>query len=118
MIWQLPGSLLMGLALAWLAARLWPRRFPSPPLLLSTGAAAAVFGALLAHTVLGSGHPVATLGVTLVVAVTLLSLLVRPEQRAKHRSTTVLGVLADSSWPPVDGLGAASGVRGRLPGAR
>ncbi|MFF2405605.1 hypothetical protein [Streptomyces sp. NPDC058092] len=86
MILEPLGSVVLGLALAWVALRSLPDRLPSRRAVLTTGALGALFGAFLMHSVLGPGHVVATLiGAALVGAVTL-SLLVRPRSRHLSRS--------------------------------
>jgi hypothetical protein len=82
--WEALGSVLIGLAVAYGASRRLPLRLPPTPLVLSTGPGAALFGAMIAHTVLGSGYPAVVLMVALGFAAALLSLLVRP--RARRRS--------------------------------
>ncbi|MER6140752.1 hypothetical protein ACI2L4_03930 [Streptomyces sparsogenes] len=84
MILEALGSVLIGLAIAYGAGRWQPRRFHSRRLLLSTGPAAALLGALLSHTVLGAGHTPTVLVVALGFAVALLSLLVRPAGRLRR----------------------------------
>ncbi|QKV92700.1 hypothetical protein HUT19_13850 [Streptomyces sp. NA02950] len=84
-LWEALGSVLIGLAVAYGASRWRPRRLPARHLVLSTGPGAALFGALLAHTVLGSGHSAAVLTVALGFAAALLSLLVRPAGRTRRR---------------------------------
>ncbi|MFI2029420.1 hypothetical protein [Streptomyces buecherae] len=86
MILEALGSVLIGLAVAVAALRWLPRQLPATPLVLSTGPGAALFGALLGHSVLGDGHPTATLTTSLIMAVALLSLLVRRPRRRLHRS--------------------------------
>lgn len=76
--WEALGSVLIGLAIAYGASRRLPRRLPATPLVLSTGPGAAFFGAMIAHTVLGSGHSAVVLTVALAFAAALLSLLIRP----------------------------------------
>ncbi|MFI0774984.1 hypothetical protein [Streptomyces sp. NPDC021212] len=76
--WEALGSVLIGLAVAYGASHRLPRRLPPTPLVLSTGPAAAFFGAMIAHTVLGSGYPVVVLMVALGFAAAMLSLLIRP----------------------------------------
>lgn len=71
---------LLGLALAWVAALRLPHRLPSRALVLSTGAAGGLFGAFVAHSVLGPGHAMATLVGALAVATALLSLLLRTDR--------------------------------------
>ncbi|GHG57568.1 hypothetical protein [Streptomyces griseocarneus] len=89
-LWEALGSVLIGLAVSYGALRWLPPRyghFRSRTLALSTGPVAALFGALLTHSVLGPGHTLATLGVSLGVAVALLSLLLRPAARARRSAT-------------------------------
>lgn len=81
------GSAVVGLALAWGALYRLPHRLPSRRLVLPTGIAAALFGAFLTHAALGSGHAVATLIGATVVAVALLSLLLRPGARLRRSAT-------------------------------
>ncbi|MDT3396197.1 hypothetical protein RKE29_06025 [Streptomyces sp. B1866] len=87
MVFVALGSIVIGLTLAYTAARWLPRRLPSRPLVLSTGPGAALLGALLAQAVLGTEpvHAPASLAVACGFAVALLSLLVRPA-RGAHRS--------------------------------
>ncbi|MET9663332.1 hypothetical protein [Streptomyces sp. NPDC006510] len=81
MILEPLGSVVLGLALAWVALRSLPERLPSRRAVFTTGALGALFGAYLMHSVLGPGHVVATLvGAALIGAVTL-SLLIRPRSR-------------------------------------
>ncbi|MGP3953338.1 hypothetical protein [Streptomyces sp. 7N604] len=86
MILEALGSVLIGLGAAYAAARWLPERLPARPLVLTTGAVAALFGGLITYTVVGSGHPLATLLGALVVGVALLSLLIRPAGRWVRRS--------------------------------
>ncbi|MCX4729657.1 hypothetical protein [Streptomyces sp. NBC_01363] len=86
MILEPLGSVVLGLALAWMALRSLPDRLPPRRAVFTTGALGALFGAYLMHSVLGPGHVVATLiGAALIGAVTL-SLLVRPRSRHLSRS--------------------------------
>lgn len=86
MILEPLGSVVLGLALAWVALHSLPDRLPSRRAVLTTGALGALFGAFLMHSVLGPGHLVATLiGAVLIGGVTL-SLLVRPRSRHLSRS--------------------------------
>ncbi|MBB5936789.1 hypothetical protein [Streptomyces zagrosensis] len=89
MVLEALGSVLIGLVVAFAALRWLPRRLPAAQLVLSTGPGAALFGALLGHSVLGAGHSTATLAAALIMAVALLSLLVRRPTRRLHRSATV-----------------------------
>ncbi|MGP3982650.1 hypothetical protein [Streptomyces sp. KR80] len=86
MLWESLGSALIGLAVAYAGTRWLPERLPARPLVLVTGALAALFGGLLTYTVMGDGHPLATLLGALVVGVALLSLLIRPSGRRVRRS--------------------------------
>ncbi|BBJ41145.1 hypothetical protein SSPO_038630 [Streptomyces antimycoticus] len=65
-----------------------PRRLPARRLVLATGPAAALLGALLTHTVLGSGHTAPVLLVALGFAAALVSLLIRPARTRRRRSVT------------------------------
>ncbi|MGP4000888.1 hypothetical protein [Streptomyces sp. 8N706] len=84
MIWEALGSVIIGLAVAYTGSRRLPERLPARPLVLGTGAVAALFGGLLTHTVVGDGHPLATLIGALVMGVALLSLLIRPPGRVRR----------------------------------
>ncbi|NGO79058.1 hypothetical protein G6045_25880 [Streptomyces sp. YC504] len=75
------ASVLLGLALALLAGHRLGHRLPARNLVLATGAAGALFGAFVTHSALGPGHALPVLGGAVVVAVALLSLLVRPAGR-------------------------------------
>ncbi|MFF8917521.1 hypothetical protein ACF08M_30480 [Streptomyces sp. NPDC015032] len=89
MILEPLGSVVLGLALAWVALHSLSHRLPSRRAVLTTGALGALFGAFLMHSVLGPGHVVATLiGAALIGAVTL-SLLIRPASRPLSRSAAV-----------------------------
>ncbi|MGI5470738.1 hypothetical protein [Streptomyces sp. CA-132043] len=85
MIFEVLGAAVLGLAIALAAVRRLPGRFPTRSLTLATGPGAAVFGALLAHTVLGPGWAPAVLLVAVGVCAALLSLLLRPEPRPARR---------------------------------
>ncbi|GAA0498421.1 hypothetical protein ABZ951_29830 [Streptomyces sp. NPDC046215] len=89
-LWEALGSVLIGLAVSYGALRWLPARFGqfrARSLALATGPTAAVFGALLAHSVLGPGHAPATLAVSLGVSVALLSVLLRQGDRARRSAT-------------------------------
>ncbi|MEW2387494.1 hypothetical protein AB0933_03935 [Streptomyces venezuelae] len=88
MILEALGSILLGLALAWAAARRYGHRLPTRTLVLSTGPAGALIGAFITHMALGSGHAPATLVGAAAVSVALLSLLLRPTRTRLHRSAT------------------------------
>ncbi|WP_030619504.1 hypothetical protein [Streptomyces sclerotialus] len=85
MIFEVLGAAALGLAIALAAVRRLPGRFPSRSLTLATGPGAAVFGALVAHTVLGPGWAPAVLLAAVGVCAALLSLLMRPEPRPGAR---------------------------------
>ncbi|MGK5549398.1 hypothetical protein ACSNOH_32430 [Streptomyces sp. URMC 127] len=90
-LWEVLGSLLIGVAVSYGALRWLPERygqFRSRALTLATGPVAALFGALLGHSVLGPGRIPAVLGVALGVAVALLSLLLRQGDQPTRRSAT------------------------------
>ncbi|OPF78746.1 hypothetical protein VT50_0218520 [Streptomyces antioxidans] len=86
LFWEALASVLIGLVIAYGALHRLPRRLPARRLVLSTGPAAALLGALLTHTVLGSGHAAAVLIVALGFAAALLSLLIRPTRTRRRRS--------------------------------
>ncbi|MDQ0794131.1 hypothetical protein [Streptomyces sp. B1I3] len=88
MFWEIIGSVLLGLALSWVALHSLPDRLPSPRRVFLTGALGALFGAYLTHSSLDSGPALATgAGAVLVGAVTL-SLLIRPRRSRPVRSVT------------------------------
>ncbi|NEB77888.1 hypothetical protein G3I40_22105 [Streptomyces sp. SID14478] len=87
MLLEALGSALLGMALAWAAELRLPHRLPSRTLVLPTGIAGALFGAFVTHSSLGPGHVIATLAGALVMAVALLSLLLRPT-RGRARQLT------------------------------
>ncbi|MER5973808.1 hypothetical protein ABT112_29545 [Streptomyces sp. NPDC002055] len=84
MFWEALGSVVIGLAIAYASTRRLPERLPAPPLVLATGAVAALFGGLVTHTAVGDGHPLATLVGAVVMCVALLSLLIRPSGRVRR----------------------------------
>lgn len=86
MILEFLGSVVLGLALAWLALRSLPQRLPSRRTVFATGALGALFGAFLMHSVLGPGHAVATLVGAVPVGAVTISLLVRPSNHRLSRS--------------------------------
>ncbi|MCG3041921.1 hypothetical protein L7D48_15350 [Streptomyces sp. S1A] len=81
MLWEVLGSALVGLAVALVAGRRFADRFRDRSLVLVTGPAAAFCGGVITRVVLGPGHALPTLVVASLVAVALLSLLVRPRHR-------------------------------------
>ncbi|MFF5894829.1 hypothetical protein ACFY8O_02775 [Streptomyces argenteolus] len=89
MLWESISSVVLGLALSWVALRSLPRRLPSPRVVFVTGALGALFGAFLTHSALDGGHFLAApAGAVLVGAVTL-SLLIRPRRSRPVRSAAV-----------------------------
>ncbi|MFE2425180.1 hypothetical protein ACFXJ5_00260 [Streptomyces sp. NPDC059373] len=88
MMWEALAFAALGLAAAYAAVRLLPTRLPARSLVLATGSGAALLGGLLAHTILGPGHVVLTLALSVTVAVALLSLLVRPADRRGPRASS------------------------------
>jgi hypothetical protein len=87
MLWETLASALLGLATASAAVRRYPTRFRQHRLTVASGAAAAFFGALLTHAVLGPGHALIVLTMGVLVCAVLLSLLFQPDPRgsAPHR---------------------------------
>lgn len=83
------GSVLLGFALSWAAARRFPDRLPAIRLVYTTGALGALFGACLTHAALGPGHALGTLVGALAVGAVTLSLLIRPAPRRLRRSAVV-----------------------------
>ncbi|MGW0735055.1 hypothetical protein [Streptomyces sp. NPDC002851] len=88
MIWEALGSAALGLALAWAASYRFAERLPSRALVLTTGAAGAVFGAFITHSSLGPGHALATLAGAAVLTMALLSLLLRPSRGPRRSVAT------------------------------
>ncbi|MFP3988094.1 hypothetical protein U9R90_11415 [Streptomyces sp. E11-3] len=88
MILEALGSVLLGLGLAWLAARRLPNRLPARSLVLATGATGALLGAFITHSAVTTA-PVATLIGALALSATLISLLLRPSGSLRRsRSAT------------------------------
>ncbi|MFB8030870.1 hypothetical protein ACFQ6U_33965 [Streptomyces sp. NPDC056465] len=86
MLWESISSVVLGLALSWVALHTLHGRLPSSRVVFVTGGLGALFGAYLTHSTLGSGHVLATpAGAVLVGAVTL-SLLIRPRGGRRVRS--------------------------------
>jgi hypothetical protein len=81
MIWEAPGALIVGFAIALCATRWLPDRLPARALTLATGPVAALLGALLTRSILGPGHPVQVLFAALAVSVAMVSVLVHPPRR-------------------------------------
>ncbi|MGY3203932.1 hypothetical protein [Streptomyces sp. TE5632] len=88
MLLETLSSAILGLALAWAATRRLPHRLPARALVLSTGVAGAVFGALITHSALDAGSPLTVLSGAAIVSVASVSLLLRPTGRLRGRSAT------------------------------
>ncbi|MGI5195016.1 hypothetical protein ACQEVY_15490 [Streptomyces sp. CA-288835] len=82
------GSVILGLAVAWLAMHRLSHRLPARRLVLSTGAAGGLFGAFLTNSAL-SGDLLLTLIGAATVATASVSLLLRPAGRLRRHSATV-----------------------------
>ncbi|WP_328768816.1 hypothetical protein [Streptomyces sp. NBC_00286] len=82
------GSVILGLAVAWLAMHRLSHRLPAGRLVLSTGAAGGLFGAFLTNSAL-SGTLLLTLIGAATVATASVSLLLRPAGRLRRHSATV-----------------------------
>ncbi|MER5555906.1 hypothetical protein ABT001_30275 [Streptomyces sp. NPDC002793] len=88
MLWESISSVVLGIALSWVALRSLPSRLPTSRVVFVTGGLGGLFGAYLTHSTVGSGHVLATpTGAVLVAAVTL-SLLIRPRGSRQVRSAT------------------------------
>ncbi|MEU9588650.1 hypothetical protein ACGF7W_17480 [Streptomyces sp. NPDC048219] len=87
MLLEALSASILGLALAWAAARRLPHRLPDRVLVLPTGVAGALFGAFVTHTALGAGGLLLVLMGAAAVSAASLSLLLRPE-RLRRRSAT------------------------------
>ncbi|GAB7031182.1 hypothetical protein AB0G35_10800 [Streptomyces sp. NPDC021749] len=90
MIFEALGALAIGLAIAVVAMRRLPDRFPSPGLTLATGPVAALLGAVLTRSILGPGHPVQVMLAAVAVGAALLSVLVRPPRSRLRRPAATL----------------------------
>lgn len=88
MLLEALSSAILGLALAWVAARRLPHRLPARALVLPTGVAGALFGAFLMNTSLDAGNLLTILLGAVIVSVASLSLLLRPAGRLRRRSAT------------------------------
>lgn len=87
MIVETVGALAIGLAVAWLALRRLPHRLPDPVWSARPAPCGSLLGAFVTHTALGGAQPLVILGGALVMALALLSLLVRPAGRRPVRRT-------------------------------
>ncbi|MEV6011465.1 hypothetical protein AB0M29_32200 [Streptomyces sp. NPDC051976] len=91
MLWEAAAFAVLGFAAAVAATRLFPSRLPPSPLALATGPVAGLLGGLVTYTIVGPGHPEATLPAALLVAAALLSLLARPPRRGRHAKVSPTG---------------------------
>jgi hypothetical protein len=85
-MWETLGSVLLGLALSWAAARHLPDRLPSRRVVFATGPVGALFGAYVTHAALGPGYVLATLMGAVAIGAVLLSLLIRPSASRLRRA--------------------------------
>ncbi|PKW09890.1 hypothetical protein SAMN05428944_2942 [Streptomyces sp. 1222.5] len=85
MILEALGSAVLGLVLAWAAARRLSHRLPARPLIYTTGIAGALFGDFVTHSALGPGSSLPSLIGAVVVSAASLSLLLRPATRRLRR---------------------------------
>ncbi|MGW3248817.1 hypothetical protein [Streptomyces sp. NPDC001070] len=89
MLWESIAFAAVGLAVAYAATRLVPRRrLPAARLVLATGPVAALVGGLIARTVLGPDQFLVNLATSVGVAAALLSLLVRPPRSTRRSPRT------------------------------
>ncbi|MEU8970225.1 hypothetical protein AB0D11_13250 [Streptomyces monashensis] len=87
MILEALASAVLGLVLAWAAARRLSHRLPARPLVFSTGIAGALFGDFVTHTALGPGTAWLSLVGAAVISAASLSLLLRPAGRIRRSAT-------------------------------
>lgn len=85
MLWEALGSVLLGLALAWVADRHLADRLPERRAVFLTGSLGALFGAYVTHAALGPGQFLGTLVGAVLIGAVLLSLLLRPSARRLRR---------------------------------
>ncbi|MFJ6072464.1 hypothetical protein ACIQFU_16710 [Streptomyces sp. NPDC093065] len=88
MLLEALSAAILGLALAWAAARRLPHRLPARLLVLPTGIAGALFGAFVTHTALGAGGLLLVLLGSATLSAASLSLLLRPAGRLRRSSAT------------------------------
>jgi len=87
-LWESISSVVLGLALSWVALHYLPGRLPSARVVSLTGGLGALFGAYLTRSALGSGHVLATLAGAVLVGAVTLSLLIRTRGSRPVRSAT------------------------------
>ncbi|NEB12155.1 hypothetical protein G3I32_25525 [Streptomyces coelicoflavus] len=88
MLLEALSAAILGLALAWVAARSLPHRLPARLLVLPTGIAGALFGAFVTHTALGAGGFLLVLLGSATLSAASLSLLLRPAVGLRRSSAT------------------------------
>ncbi|MCX5035516.1 hypothetical protein OHA99_12450 [Streptomyces coelicoflavus] len=88
MLLEALSAAILGLALAWAAARRLPHRLPARLLVLPTGIAGALFGAFVTHTALGAGGFLLVLLGSATLSAASLSLLLRPAVGLRRSSAT------------------------------
>ncbi|MFI0943971.1 hypothetical protein [Streptomyces sp. NPDC021020] len=88
---QITGYAVLGLLVAFAAARLFPSRLPDAGLVLFTGVVAALTGGLVAYTIFGSGRPAASFAAAFATAAAGLSVLASPARRGRHAKVTSSG---------------------------
>ncbi|MEW1999278.1 hypothetical protein ACFWFH_16510 [Streptomyces coelicoflavus] len=88
MLLEALSAAILGLALAWAAARRLPHRLPARLLVLPTGIAGALFGAFVTHTALGAGGFLLVLLGAATLSAASLSLLLRPAVGLRRSSAT------------------------------
>jgi hypothetical protein len=76
-----PASVLLGLLLAYAAVHRLPHRLPRAGMVLPTGAAGALLGALITHGALDPAQPAPLLLGAAALSAASLSLLLRPRRR-------------------------------------
>jgi len=88
MLLEAISSAILGLALAWAAARRLPHRLPARDTCREDQRAGGLFGAFITHTALDFGNLFVILIGAAVVSAASLSLLVRPAGRLRRHSAT------------------------------
>ncbi|MFE5604905.1 hypothetical protein ACFQ8O_37665 [Streptomyces coelicoflavus] len=88
MLLEALSAAILGLALAWVAARRLSHRLPTRLLVLPTGIAGALFGAFVTHTALGAGGFLLVLLGSATLCAASLSLLLRPAVGLRRSSAT------------------------------
>ncbi|KRV47093.1 hypothetical protein AQ490_10090 [Wenjunlia vitaminophila] len=87
MLLETLGFALVGVAAAYGAIRLLPRRLPSLLLVATTGLIAALVGGWVTRSVVGPGNQVVTVPVAAAVSVALITVLISPKPRPRHAAS-------------------------------